>query len=103
MKALTRSGYFRFLFVFFLSCYLTASFGSDFFHNHEPDAKFHSDCPACQWQALQMEDFPQAGEILGAHNDPLELIGYGYYFQSVVFPSDIRCFSRSSRAPPPPL
>ena len=100
MKAFTKSIYFRFLFVVCLAFYLTVSFGAEFSHTHEPDIEFHDNCPACQWQVLHMDDFSQIQEILNALGAPLDLIGYEYYSQLLVFPSEILSFSYPSRAPP---
>lgn len=103
MKALTKPICFRFLFVICLAFYLTVSFGAEFSHTHEPDIEFHDNCPACQWQVLYMDDFSQVHEVLNVPDAPLDLIGYEYYSQLLVFPSDILSFSCSSRAPPLPV
>ena len=83
--------------------YLAISVGIDLCHDHDPDFEFHDNCPACQWLALHQDDFSQAGQILNVLNDPLFLVGYERYVQSLVIPSEGSRISFLSRAPPAPV
>lgn len=100
MRTSERSVYIRFLVLFCIAYYLCISLGVEFAHNHEPDAEFHNDCPACQWQLFYMDDFSEAQQITGALTTPLRLIGYNRHVQSFVFSLNIFTNYNSSRAPP---
>jgi hypothetical protein len=103
MKASFRSREFHFLLLVFLSYFLVVSGGVDFFHNHEPDTDFHDNCPACQWQNMYQDDFSGAARILIDQTDPLSLLGYDYYYHSLIITSECSGFSCLSRAPPEPF
>jgi len=84
----------------FVMQYLFLSICVDLCHDHEADFAFHDDCLACQWQNLYQEDHSQAGHILAALDDPLFVIGYEWYIDLLILPSEVHVFPHSPRAPP---
>ena len=39
-----------------VSGYLMVAIAADLLHNHDSDARFHDNCPACQWTQQAFED-----------------------------------------------
>jgi hypothetical protein len=100
MRSLYRITGFQLLLLFVLAYYLVACLGVDLCHTHEPDAEFHDNCPACQWQAMYQDDFSNANRVLEVLDDPLRMIGFNPCTQSLIILPDNYRFSYLSRAPP---
>lgn len=97
----TSSGIHALLFIC-IAYYLAAGACADFCHNHEPNAEFHDNCPACQWQSVSQDDFSGAISIIDVLADPLNFVGRKPCVH-VFFAFPDNCGSSClSRAPPLP-
>ena len=101
MRIVSKSAGIHAILCIFIAYYLAACLGSDFLHTHEPDAEFHDNCPACQWQSMSQDDFSNAIDLLDVMADPLSFVGYKPYVYAIVLHSDGCGLSCFSRAPPP--
>ncbi len=102
MRICSKSSGIRALLFICIAYYFATGMCSDFVHTHKPDAEFHDNCPACQWQSVSQDDFSGAISIIGGLADPLDFVGYKSCVHVFVMHPDgceSLCFSR---APPLP-
>ena len=79
-----QKGFLSVLSLFILCQYLTISFIATFGHNHEPDANFHDNCPACQWEIQKNSDDNCTKTILNLLLDPLFFNENTPIFKSII-------------------
>jgi len=100
MKSSGKHSLFKVFLFIILAEYISVCFFAFSWHNHKPDAQFHDNCPACQWQVQSQGDGTSIDAVMDSLIDPLVLTSQNQVDQSInLFEQDFQ-FTNASRAPP---
>ena len=100
MVSWSRSDFHRFLVGILLVNYVAVSLIVCLSHSHDPDNRFHDNCPACQWQIQSQEGSGEARAILDALQRLLSFSSIKLYIASFEITHQALLSSHQSRAPP---